>query len=181
MKQVHKVTTRFPIESDLQADHVKRLADLINEVYGDAESGMWKRSGTRTHPAEVERLLRARALILAEIEGVLVGSVNVNIMGDGIGEFGMLVADRRRRGEGIGSALVNHAETWAREHACHAMRLEILAPRHWAHPSKEFLKRWYAAMGYAPRTTEPFESMHPDLAPELATECDYTVWYKSLV
>jgi hypothetical protein len=34
---------------------------------------MGKRSGTRTHPAEVERLLRARSLILAEIDGVLVG------------------------------------------------------------------------------------------------------------
>ena len=40
MKQAQKVTTRFPIESDLEADNIKRLADLINEVYDDAESGM---------------------------------------------------------------------------------------------------------------------------------------------
>ncbi|MGC2580436.1 MAG: GNAT family N-acetyltransferase [Terrimicrobiaceae bacterium] len=57
------------------------------------------------------------------IDGVLVGSVNVNLMGDGVGEFGMLVADRKSRGEGIGSALVQHAEKWAREHACLTMRL----------------------------------------------------------
>jgi hypothetical protein len=60
MKQAQKVTTRFPIESDLGgADNIKRLSDLINEVYDDAESGMWKRKATRTNPAEVERLLRA--------------------------------------------------------------------------------------------------------------------------
>jgi GNAT superfamily N-acetyltransferase len=180
MKQAQKVTTRFPIESDLGADNIKRLSNLINEVYDDAESGMWKRKGTRTNPAEVERLLRAQALILAEIDGVPVGSVNVKLMSDGIGEFGMLVADRKYRSQGIGSALVTHAERWAREHACHTMRLEILTARHWTHPSKEFLRQWYSRIGYVPQTTEPFESMHPELVPELATECDFTVWHKSL-
>ena len=57
---------------------------------------MWKRQGTRTNRVEVERLLRAPALILAEIDGVLVGSVNVNLMSDELGEFGMLVADLNR-------------------------------------------------------------------------------------
>ena len=175
-----QTTTRFPIESDLAADNVQRLSDLINEVYDDAESGMWKRKGTRTNPAEVERLLRARALILAEVDGVVVGSVNVNLLGDGVGEFGMLVTAHECRGQGTGSALIEHAERWAREHACHTMRLEVLSPRNWIHPSKEFLRQWYARIGYVPRTTEPFESMHPELVPELATECDYTVWYKRL-
>jgi GNAT superfamily N-acetyltransferase len=119
MKQAQEVTTRFPIASDLRTDNVKRLSDLINVVYDDAESGMWKRNGTRTNPAEVERLLRARAMIVAEIDGVLVGSVNVNLFGDGVGELGMLVADRQYRGLGIGSALIEHAENWARQQACH--------------------------------------------------------------
>jgi len=180
MKQAEKVTTRFPIESDLGADNIKRLSDLINEVYDDAESGMWKRKGTRTNPAEVERLLRAQALILAEIDGALAGSVNVNLMRDGVGEFGMLVADLNHRGKGIGSALIDRAENWAREMACHTMRLELLAPRNWTHPSKEFLKNWYSRIGYKPQAAESLEILHPELVPELATECDYTVWYKPL-
>ena len=60
------------------------------------------------------------------------------------------------------------------------MRLEVLTPRRWTHPSKEFLKQWYSRLGYTPLATEPFESMHPELVPELATECDFTVWRKSL-
>ncbi len=181
MKRTSTVTTRLPVDSDLGIADVQRLADLINEVYDDAESGMWKRKGARTNPADVERLLRAQALILAEIDGVLVGSVNVNLMSDGVGEFGMLVADRRHRGSGIGSALVEHAEKWARDHGSHTMRLEILTPRHWSHPSKTFLQQWYARIGYTPQATESFESMHPELVPQLATECDFTVWHKSLV
>jgi GNAT superfamily N-acetyltransferase len=180
MKQAQKVTTRFPIESDLGADSIKRLSDLINEVYDYAESGMWKRKGFRTNPAEVERLLRAQALILAEIDGALVGSVNVNLMPDGVGEFGMLVADLNHRGMGIGSALVDRAENWARDMACHTMRLELLTPRNWTHPSKEFLKKWYSRIGYTPQEPEPLELLHPDLVPELSTECDFTVWRKSL-
>jgi hypothetical protein len=72
MKQTQKVITRFPIESDLEIQNIKRLSDLINEVYDNAESGMWKRTGIRTNPAEVERLLRAQALVLAEIDSQLI-------------------------------------------------------------------------------------------------------------
>jgi GNAT superfamily N-acetyltransferase len=180
LNQVQKVTTRFPIESDLKVDNIKRLSDLINEVYDEAESGMWKRKNTRTNPTEVEHLLRTQALILSEIDSVLVGAVNVSLMRDRVGEFGMLAVDRNYRSKGIGSALVEHVEQWAREHGCHTMRLEILTPRHWTQPSKNFLRQWYSRIGYAPQTTEPFESMHPELVPELATECDFTVWHKSL-
>ena len=180
MKQSGNVTTRFPDDSDLEVERIERVSGLINEVYDDAELGMWKRSGTRTNQAEVERLLRARALILAEIDGLLVGAVNVNLLGGGVGEFGMLVADRRYRGFGIGSALVEHAEQWAREQGCQTMRLELLTPRHWTQPSKEFLKSWYSRIGYAPRATEPLDRMYPALVPLLATECDFTVWLKHL-
>src|SRR5262245_54524165 len=180
MNPAPRVTTRFPVAADLEAGSVERLAGLINEVYDDAESGMWKRKGTRTSPAEIERLLRDRALILAEIDGRVVGSVNVQLLGDGVGEFGMLVADRRLRGVGIGSALVERAEEWARQQGCHTMRLEILSPRHWPHSSKTFLRQWYSRIGYAPHATEPLEVMFPDLVPELATDCDFTVWHKSL-
>ena len=175
-----KVTTRFPTEADLEPARVERLSRLINEVYDDAESGMWKRSGTRTRPADVERLLRDRALILAEVDGEVVGSVNVNLLGGGVGEFGMLVADRRHRGLGIGSALVEKAEEWARRNGCHTMRLELLTPRGWTHPSKTFLKQWYSRIGYAPQGTVPLETLHPELVPHLATDCDFTVWHKPL-
>lgn len=60
------------------------------------------------------------------------------------------------------------------------MRLELLTPRHWTHPSKEFLKQWCSRIGYTPQATEPFELLHPKLIPKLKTECDFTVWHKSL-
>ena len=181
MRQSQHVATRFPTPTDLEAGTFERLSNLINDAYDDAESGIWKRRVNRTTPAEVERLLRARALILAEIDGVIVGCVNVDLASDGIGVFRMLSADLHCRGMGIGSALVDRAERWARDMGCRAMRLELLTPRHWAHPSKEFLKQWYSRICYVPQASAPLERLHPELVPELATECDFTVWQKSLV
>ena len=174
------VSCRKPRAADLEAESVEHLVNLINRVYDEAESGMWKRRGTRTNPVRVRELLRDQRLILAEINGVVVGAVNVNLLDETVAEFGMLVADPDHRGSGIGSMLVQAAEDWARSMNRRTMRLELLTPRWWIHPSKEFLKGWYSRIGYVPEFTEPFENMHPELVGELATECDFTVWHKQL-
>lgn len=175
-----EVVCRFPVEKDLDAGAIRHLCELINRVYDEAEAGMWKAKSTRTTPAEVEELLRARALILAEYRGAVVGCVNVKLMPGSVAEFGMLVADPAQRSKGIGSALVAAAEEWARNMKCEVMRLELLTPRTWNHPSKEFLKGWYTRIGYRPQFTEPLERLHADKVPQLATECDFTVWHKRL-
>jgi GNAT superfamily N-acetyltransferase len=175
-----EIVCRFPCERDLEAEAIRKLAELINRVYDEAESGMWKAQGTRTTAGQIEELLRAGALILAEYRGAVVGSVNVNLLEAGVAEFGMLVADPVHRNKGIGTALVEAAEDWARKMKCEVMRLELLTPRTWRHPSKEFLKEWYGRMGYRPQFTEPLEGLHPDKVAQLATDCDFTVWHKRL-
>jgi hypothetical protein len=92
----------------------------------------------------------------------------------------MLVADPDHRGLGLGSMLVKAAEDWARSMNRETMRLELLTPRSWSHPSKEFVRAWYTRLGYVPQFTEPLENTHPELVGELATECDFTVWHKPL-
>ena len=60
------------------------------------------------------------------------------------------------------------------------MQLELLVPRHWAHPSKEFLKAWYGRLGYRHVRTATIEDGYPHLAPLLATPCDLQVHRKAL-
>jgi len=175
-----RVVCRETSDTDLTDDAIEHLTDLINRAYDDAESGMWRRPGTRTNPDHVRQLLADKGLIVAELDGVIVGCVNVNLLDETVAEFGMLVADRAHRGLGIGSMLVKAAEEWARFMNRRTMRLELLTPRSWKHPSKEFLKGWYTRIGYAPQFTEPLEKTHPQLVAELATECDFTVWHKPL-
>lgn len=60
------------------------------------------------------------------------------------------------------------------------MRLELLTPKDWKHPSKEFLKKWYTRIGYSVQSTEPLEKLHPDKVNNLATPCDFTIYHKKL-
>ena len=41
-------TCRKPCDADLNDETVRLLVDLINRVYDDAKSGMWKRPRIRT-------------------------------------------------------------------------------------------------------------------------------------
>ena len=175
-----EISCRLPKKADLEPAAIHRLCELINRVYDEAESGMWQANGTRTSPEQVAELLRTQELILAEYGSDVVGCVNVKVMKAGVAEFGMLVADPAHRSKGIGSALIAAAEDWARARKCETMRLELLTPRTWKHPSKEFLTQWYARMGYHPECTEPLETLYPEKVPLLATACDFTVWLKRL-
>ena len=95
-------------------------------------------------------------------------------------EFGMLVADPDQRGIGVGRALVDFAEQRSCERGLRAIQLELLVPRDWSHPSKEFLKSWYGRRAYRPIGTRRFEDVYPHHAPLLATPCDLAVYEKSL-
>src|SRR4051794_6446193 len=98
-----RVRVRRAGEHDATVEMVTRLTDLVNEVYAVAEAGMWQPSARRTDAAGIERMLRDGSLILAELDGEIVGSVKTELMGDGVGEFGILVADPKQRGQGLGT------------------------------------------------------------------------------
>jgi GNAT superfamily N-acetyltransferase len=174
------IIIRFAEERDLSASVIDHLANLINRVYDEAESGMWKRAGTRISSEEVAERLQSASMILAEIEGSIVGAVSIRRIDSHIGEFGALVTDPAYRGRGIGSKLVAAAEAWAKSRALSQMRLELLAPRNWVHPGKQLLERWYSRIGYVQTTQEPFEKMHPDKAGLLAIPCIFGIWHKEL-
>ena len=155
-------------------------ADLVNRVYADAEKGIWREGAERTGPDELAGLVRAGELAVARRDGHVVGAVRVRRLASGEGEFGMLVASPERRGIGLGRRLVEFAEGWAREHGAATMRLELLLPREWEHPVKEFLRGWYTRIGYRPVRTASFADDYPALEPLLATPCDFVVFHKPL-
>jgi GNAT superfamily N-acetyltransferase len=153
------------------------LSDLVNEVYAVAEAGMWRDGATRTTPAELARLARAGQVVAARVAGQLAGCVRVRQLDDRLSEFGMLAAAPERRGTGVGRALVRFAE----EHAGRpAMQLELLVPRDWSHPSKEFLAAWYDRLGYRLVRVGTVGEAYPELAPLLATTCDFRIYHKDL-
>jgi GNAT superfamily N-acetyltransferase len=165
---------------DGDAGFVTEVTGLVNRVYADAEKGLWQ-PGTRcTDETEVAGVIQAGDLAVARAGGALAGAVRVQRLPTGEGEFGMLVADQAHRGSGVGRDLVAFAEGWARGQGRTTMQLELLVPREWTHPVKEFLREWYTRLGYRPVRREPFEGAYPHLQPRLATPCDFVVYHKAL-
>lgn len=159
---------------------VGELTDLINTVYATAEEGLWLPGTPRTSATEVADLIRLGQLAVARLAGRLVGAVRIQRLPGGEGEFGMLVSDPAHRGIGIGSRLVGFAEQGFAADGVSTVQLEVLMPRTWRHPSKEFLDAWYTRIGYRRVRSGALEESYPDLAPLLATPCDFVIYHKGL-
>ena len=162
------------------ADLMRAISALVNEVYRESEQGLWVDGATRTDPTEVAALTRAGELVAAHRDGRLAGVLRLRPWDEVSSEFGMLAADPKVRGEGVGRRLVDHAEQTARARGHRFMRLELLVPRTFTLASKEFLAAWYTRRGYRLDRVGRIEEVHPHLAPLLATAADFRVYRKAL-
>ncbi len=95
----------------------------------------------------LERVLAnpEHAVWVAEQDQVVVGWVNVYVLYE-IADPPLvfvagLVVDEKRRGQGIGRALMGRVEQWAVEHGCHEVQLRSRVTRVEAH-------RFYESIGY---------------------------------
>jgi GNAT superfamily N-acetyltransferase len=159
---------------------VERLTALVNAVYAASEDGLWLDEAVRTRPAEMAALIEAGQIAVATLRGRLAGSVRVQALSDVTGEFGLLAADPGHRGIGVGRELVTFAERISRDRGLQAMQLELLVPLTWTHPSKRFLDEWYRRMGYEVIRRTSVDELQPELAPLLATSCEFVVYEKAL-
>jgi len=175
------ITIKQCDENDLTPATINRLLELINDVYEETENDLWKPTTSgRTFYGEVEDFVKERQIFIARENDKIVGAVKFAPVNDQTLEFGMLAADKKMRGKGLGRDLVNIVENHARDKGYKTMQLELLTPRHWKNPAKEFLKVWYSRLGYIPEKSMPFEEISPHRMDEFATDCDFTVWLKKL-
>lgn len=156
------------------------MTRLINDVYDSAESGLWRDGATRTTPAELAELIAAEQIAVATRRGHVVGSIRIHDVSEDTSEFGLLVAAPEQRSTGVGRALLDFAEQHSRDRGRRALQLELLVPRDWQHPSKEFLKGWYGRRGYRLSRSGRLGDAYPQLEPLLATPCDLTIYEKPL-
>jgi GNAT superfamily N-acetyltransferase len=156
------------------------LSRLVNSAYATAERGLWLAGATRTTPSQLGELIRSGEIAVATRGGHIAGCVRVREIAPRTGELGMLVAAPEVRGSGVGRALVAFAERHVHDRGLHAMQLELLVPRDRPHPSKAFLRAWYARCGYRRVLTRSFDDAYPHVAPLLVIPCDLEVHEKPL-
>jgi GNAT superfamily N-acetyltransferase len=162
-------------------DLVREITGLVNRVYTVAEEGLWIQGATRTTSSEMAELIADGQMAVARLDGRTAGAVRIQHLDARMGEFGMLVADPAHRRAGIGRQLVAFAEETSRQRGLTVMQLELLVPREWTHPTKAFLHDWYTRIGYRPVQSSTIDESYPQLAPLLATPCDFVVYRKDLL
>jgi len=150
--------------SKLRDDDVRRLYDLMLHAYAVTEIEIWGENYSRMSESEFQSIIERGELILAELDGEIVGSIHVYPLTENTYAFGLLSADFDKKGLGIGRALISAAESEAKEMGAEKMSLEILRPRDFDVPLKTVLRDWYIRLGYAFTETLLFEERKPDKA-----------------
>jgi GNAT superfamily N-acetyltransferase len=159
---------------------VTELVELINRAYAHGEAGLWRDDPGRTDEAEITAAVRAGQMLVATVDGRIVGCLRTRPLDATTADLGLIGVDPDAWGGGIGRALVDAAEAFARSRGAATMRLELLVPRVGTHPDKERLRSWYARRGYAVVERLPFEDVVPHAAPLLSAPGDVLVFTKPL-
>jgi len=138
-------TIREATPADIPALHA-----LVESAYrGDNARRGWSHEadlleGQRTDAAELADLLggASQAVLVAEIDGALLGCVAVTGKGQGIAYLGMLSVDPDRQAGGLGRRLVRAAEAEAvSRFAARSMEMTVIH-------SRSELIAWYERLGY---------------------------------
>jgi len=164
-------------------DDVPALHRLIESAYrGDSAKAGWTHEadllgGQRTDEAELRDILAdaSRVLLLAEIDGVLTGCVQVAKQCEGLAYLGLLTVDPRRQAGGLGRWLIAAAEAEAIDRFG-ATRMEMTVIRQRAE-----LIAWYERRGYRlTGETRPFPLDDERFGLPQTRELEFVVLEKAL-
>jgi len=164
-------------------DDVSALHRLIESAYrGDSAKAGWTHEadllgGQRTDETELRDILAdaSRVLLLAEIDGVLTGCVQVAKQGEGLAYLGLLTVDPRRQAAGLGRWLIAAAEAEAIDRFG-ATRMEMTVIRQRAE-----LIAWYERRGYRlTGETRPFPLDDERFGLPQTRELEFVVLEKAL-
>ncbi len=168
------------IPSSLTRKEIKFLTELINRVYEFSEGNIWIDGYRRVNSKVLANIIDKEELIVAHIEDEVVGCIQLEKRSPEVYGFKMLVADPERRGEGIGSYLVNVMEKRAEELGAKQLQLELLIPTEFEHKDKVMLHSWYTRIGYELIATEDINAIHEGIGKFLKTNCKVEIYQKNL-
>jgi GNAT superfamily N-acetyltransferase len=159
---------------------VEEIAGVINGAYALSERDLWVEGTVRTTPEDIAEAIRGNGMLLATIEGRIVGCACVRALDESTADLGFVSAAPGHRGRGIGRELVRAAEELVRSRGARTMQLELLVPQGWVHPEKDQLRAWYVRLGYRITRAAPFDEVAVHASSQLATPCEFLVFRKPL-
>lgn len=152
---------------------------VVNDAYAIGEGDLFRPGHKRTAEdgAELVEIAEHGCLMVAMGGDEVVGTVKAVILGDMIGEVGLLSVAPHMGKQGIGSALMRAAERHLVEQGCGRVELRVLAPISGGHAGKEALQRMYERVGYGKVRVIP---VRPQMEATLVKECVFVVYDKGV-
>ncbi len=173
------VVDRLPGQACEDADLLNRLVALINRAYAQAEEGLWLTGVERTDQHELHAAIGAGRVSIAQVDGVLAGTIQAHAVDEHTFLFGTLAVNAAFSGRGVGSALVARVERDAAAAGAPSVRLEVLAAEP-PHPHLERLASWYFQMGYREVGRVGLRQVSPREVDYLARPCEVSLMEKRL-
>jgi len=144
----HEMTD--PVIREATTNDTDRLAAVYRSAYAESrELGFPMKAESATEQT-VREWIETYSLIAAEVEGTLVGAVRLDTSDDECATLSRLGVHEDWKGEGVGSALLEHAERYSRNHDID--RIELTTPE--THP---YLPEYYRSRGYEYTADKPLE------------------------
>jgi GNAT superfamily N-acetyltransferase len=183
-----------PITTADNLSEVSAVTKLANDVFIEAETGIWNNGFARTSDAEVADFIRKGQLALAYLaspsspseglgtlqKGQLVGCVYVKRASESMCTLGMLSLDTTHQGLGLGREMFRFVEDHCLSLGCTTLGLDLLVPTSYAHPLKTRMEAWYKRLGFQQTRLGDFAEDYPSLAPLLAGPVIYKIFEKKL-
>lgn len=173
------VVDRLLASAGQDADLLGRLVALVNLSYAAAEEGLWLAGVQRTDHQETHAAIDAGRVLVAHLDGALVGTVQAHAVDECTFLFGTLAVIPARNGMGVGSALVERVEQDAAAAGATSVRLEVLVAQP-PHVHLERLASWYARMGYREVQRVSLHQVSPREVEFLARPCEVSLMEKQL-
>jgi GNAT superfamily N-acetyltransferase len=135
-----------------------RLYQIIIAAYAQTEKEVWGENYVRVQKDKFQELVDKGEILIAFLDGEIVGGVHCLQLADDAFSFSLLGADFNYSGKGIGKALVKAVEQVAYTKGAKEIRIEVLRAEHIVVESKIRLASWYNRLGYPfVKTIDVFE------------------------
>ncbi len=167
--------------TDNNIDFVTKLTSIINQVFLVAEAEIWKENHQRINVELLADMIINREIMVAEVNNVIAGCVQIKFLSNNIAKFGMLTVAPVYKGKKLGSVLVKEVEQYAFKKGRSKMRLELLSPKERPNAGKQFLLKWYNRIGYDFLRQLSFEEIDPRESKNLKTPCFFNLYQKDLL
>lgn len=132
----------------LSDEEISTTFNIMRHAYRITEVEIWGDTYSRIDMEKFVSFIQRGEIIIACIDGKIVGSIYTYKLRDNAYSFGLLSADFNKKGLGIGRKLISKAEVHAFENGAEYMEIEILRAKEFDIPSKVILHEWYLRQGY---------------------------------